>query len=136
MSSTPKSPPAATADRSHVFMMCLAAWLVPGLGHVAQGRMRKGVTLFAVLLLMDVLGLAFGGRLFPFQLAEPLVFLASAAQWMLGVPRAIAAFGGWGEGLVTGATYEYGNAFLIVAGLLNALVILDAFDIAAGRKAA
>ena len=38
------------------------------------------------------------------------------------------------DGTVTAATYEYGNCFLIVAGLLNFLVILDAFDIAKGRK--
>jgi len=31
-------------------------------------------------------------------------------------------------------TYEYGNTFVIVAGLLNMLVVLDAFDIAKGRK--
>ena len=31
-------------------------------------------------------------------------------------------------------TYEYGNTFLLVAGLLNYLCMLDAFDIAAGRK--
>jgi hypothetical protein len=31
-------------------------------------------------------------------------------------------------------TYEYGNTFLMVAGLLNYLVALDAFDIAVGRK--
>jgi len=31
-------------------------------------------------------------------------------------------------------TYEYGNTFLLVAGLLNYLAMLDAFDIAAGRK--
>jgi hypothetical protein len=33
-------------------------------------------------------------------------------------------------------TYEYGNAFLIAAGLLNVLVVLDAVDYAAGRKRA
>jgi hypothetical protein len=31
-------------------------------------------------------------------------------------------------------TYEYGNAFVIVAGLLNMLVVLDAYDVAQGRK--
>jgi hypothetical protein len=31
-------------------------------------------------------------------------------------------------------TYEYGNTFLLVAGLLNYLAMLDAFDLAAGRK--
>ena len=32
------------------------------------------------------------------------------------------------------ATYEHGNTFLVVAGLLNVLVVLDACDIARGRK--
>ena len=32
------------------------------------------------------------------------------------------------------ATYEYGNTFLLIAGLMNYLTMLDAFDIAAGRK--
>jgi hypothetical protein len=41
---------------------------------------------------------------------------------------------GMGSGVVTAATYEYGNTFLIAAGLLNYLVIIDAFDVASGRK--
>jgi hypothetical protein len=32
------------------------------------------------------------------------------------------------------ATYEYGNMLLLLAGLLNYLTVLDAFDIAVGRK--
>jgi len=39
-----------------------------------------------------------------------------------------------GAGGVRAVTYEYGNAFLIVAGLLNLLVVIDAFDVARGRK--
>jgi hypothetical protein len=31
-------------------------------------------------------------------------------------------------------TYEYGNTFLLIAGLMNYLTMLDAFDVAAGRK--
>jgi hypothetical protein len=41
---------------------------------------------------------------------------------------------GAGAGRVVALTYEYGNAFIIVAGLLNMLVVLDAFDTAHGRK--
>ena len=41
---------------------------------------------------------------------------------------------GLGAGDVTSPTYEYGNTFLIVAGLLNALVVLDAIDLAKGQK--
>ncbi len=35
---------------------------------------------------------------------------------------------------VRSVTYEYGNTFLLTAGLMNILLILDAFDIATGRK--
>jgi hypothetical protein len=41
---------------------------------------------------------------------------------------------GWGAGVVTDASFEYGNAFLIVSGLLNMLVAIDAYDVAMGRK--
>ena len=52
----------------------------------------------------------------------------------IGVPYFIATALGLGGGRVLAVTYEYGNAFLIVAGLLNVLVVIDAHDIALGRK--
>ena len=62
------------------------------------------------------------------------MFLEAVAEWMVGVPRLAAGLAGFGAGNVTAATYEYGNTFLIVAGLLNALVVLDVVDVAKGRK--
>src|SRR5262245_58683018 len=112
----------------------LIAWFVPGAGHFMAGQIRKGLIFFGILGLMTVLGLAFGGRLFPFQVSEPLVFLAAAAQWALGLPRLLAAMAGAGAGEVVAATYDYGNTFLIASGLLNVLVLFDAFDLARGRK--
>ena len=41
---------------------------------------------------------------------------------------------GFGRGDVRAVSYEYGNTFLIVAGLLNLLVVIDAYDVAVGRK--
>ena len=52
----------------------------------------------------------------------------------MGIPYFIAKAMSLGKGVVTATTYEYGNTFLIVSGLLNMLVVLDAFDIAQGRK--
>ena len=112
----------------------LLAWFVPGAGHLMAGQIRKGLIFFGILGLMTVLGLAFGGRLFPFQGSEPLVFLAAVAQWALGLPRLLAALAGAGTGDVVAATYDYGNTFLIASGLLNVLVLFDAFDLARGRK--
>ena len=83
---------------------------------------------------MFAIGLAAHGRLFPFDLSEPLVGLAALADLGIGLPYFIAGALGFGEGQVRAVTYEYGNAFLIVAGLLNLLVVLDAYDIALGRK--
>lgn len=83
---------------------------------------------------MFALGIAFGGRLFPFQLSEWLVFLAAVAQWGAGVPRVIAGLAGVGDGDVVAITYEYGNTFLMASGLLNALVVLDVYDRARGLK--
>jgi hypothetical protein len=114
----------------------IAAWLIPGAGHVLYGDVRRGGILFVTLTGMFALGIAFGGRLFPFQLSEWLVFLAAVAQWGAGVPRLIAGLAGVGDGDVIAVTYEYGNTFLMASGLLNALVVLDVYDRARGLKGA
>ena len=68
------------------------------------------------------------------DLSQPLVGLAAIADLGIGLPYFIAKFMGHGAGRVVAITYEYGNAFVIVAGLLNMLVVLDAWDVAEGRK--
>jgi ABC-type microcin C transport system permease subunit YejE len=83
---------------------------------------------------MFAIGLAIDGRLFPFTLSEPLVGLAALANLGIGLPYFAASAGGYGLGQVRAVTYEYGNTFLIVSGLLNMLVVIDAYDIALGRK--
>ena len=115
-------------------LLCLAAWAVPGAGHFWLGRVQKGVVFLVALTMLFAMGLMLEGRLFPFDLSEPLVALAAFANAGLGLPWVVGRMMGLGGGVVTAVTYEYGNSFLIVAGLLNFRVILDAFDIAEGRK--
>ena len=130
-----------TADRERaasepgvIALVVAAAWAIPGAGHLWLGRRQKGIVFLIVLPLMFLLGLQLEGRIFPLELSEPLVALAAVADFGLGIPWLVARFMGAGQGTVTAVTYEYGNSFLIVAGLLNFLVMLDAFDIAMGRK--
>ena len=129
---------ATTADREqsaiYTYLICLAAWAIPGAGHLLLGRVQKGVTFLITLTLMFVFGLWLQGRLFPIELSQPLVALAALADLGIGIPFFIARALGAGAGRVVALTYEYGNAFLVVAGLLNLLVVIDAYDIALGRK--
>lgn len=121
-------------EKSTLYLLCLAAWLIPGAGHLWQGRLQKGVVFLVILPLMFAIGLALEGRVFPFEPAQPLVALAAVADLGIGATYFVTWAMGWGGGTVVAPTYEYGNTFLIVAGLLNLLVVIDACDIALGRK--
>lgn len=130
-----------TAERAHpaaepgtLVLLCLAAWAVPGAGHMWMGRRQKGIVFMLAIPAMFLLGLFLHGRIFPFDFTEPLVGLAAIADLGIGAPWLVAKLLEAGGGIVTAPTYEYGNCYLIVAGLLNFLVILDAFDIGKGRK--
>jgi hypothetical protein len=129
---------ATAADRAQTttnpYVISAVAWLVPGAGHLWLGRTQKGLIFLVTLPLMFATGLWLEGRLFPFQASEPLVALAAFADIGIGIPYVLAKALRLGIGNVVAATYEYANAFIIVAGLLNMLVALDAFDIAQGRK--
>jgi len=115
-------------------LLCVAAWAVPGAGHLWLGRRAKGIIFLIALPLMFAIGLALSGRLFPFDLSQPLVALEALADLGIGIPYFIAKAIGAGGGDVRQVTYEYGNAYIIVAGLLNLLVVIDAYDTALGRK--
>ncbi len=115
-------------------LLCLASWAIPGAGHLWLGRRSKGLIFLIALPLMFAIGVAIRGCLFPFELSDPLAALAAFADLGIGATYFIAAGLGYGGGDVRAVTYEYGNAFLVVAGLLNMLVVIDAFDVAMGRK--
>jgi hypothetical protein len=115
-------------------VVCVVSWLVPGAGHFLQGRTQKGVIFLLALTAMFAIGLALNGRLAAFDFSDPLVGLAAVANLGMGIPYFIARAMDLGHGIVTAASYEYGNTFLIVSGLLNMLVAIDAYDVRLGRK--
>ena len=113
---------------------CVSGWLVPGLGHFMLGRRGRGLIFFSVVMTLFLLGLYWGGELVELDRSEILRLLAGLAELGVGLPYFVADLLGRGSGSVTSVTYEYGYTFLIVAGLLNMLIVLDAFDLAVGRK--
>ena len=122
------------ARRPPLPLVLALSWAIPGAAHLWLGRRQKGLIFLIALPLMFGVGLLLEGRLFPFDVYQPLVALAALANLGMGLPYLLASATGAGQGTVVAITYEYGNAFLIVAGLLNMLVLLDAFDVAEGRK--
>ena len=52
----------------------------------------------------------------------------------MGTPYFVLRYGLHYQGNVMGAGYEYGTAFLLTAGLMNLLLVLDAWDIVRGKK--
>jgi len=124
------------------WLIATAALFVPGAGHLLLRRWGRAALMGGAVWLCFILGLVMGGHMFdlstgqgssPFLQVPPMIAnLGSGALylicWFLGVgfaddPQQAAR-----------ATYEYGTTFLLIAGLLNYLTMLDAFDIAAGRK--
>jgi hypothetical protein len=123
------------------WMMGLAAWFVPGAGHALQGRWLRGLILGGAVFTMFIGGLILGGHLFPLLgtydegMSKLLQVPPTIANVGTGLPYLVCLITNSGfTDHASLSTYEYGNTFLLVAGLLNYLVMLDAFDIAAGRK--
>lgn len=113
------------------------SWLVPGLGHILQGRMVRGAIGGATILLMFVMGIVIGGHIY--GLNETNEGLLSTLFGLCDLGSGILFFAARFAGLAVNerpeqATAEYGSVFLMVAGLLNLILALDAFDIRAGRK--
>lgn len=131
----PASSP-APASSGRAWRAVVLAWIFPGLGHAYLGRRRTALVYSAVVTATFLLGLSFEGRLYSIEAGQPLSILATFAVYGAGLLNVAARILSDNPGgAVLSVTYEYGCAYLLTAGLMNLLLMLDAFDIAIGRKA-
>ena len=121
------------------------AWMVPGAGHLVLGKLGRALIFFVTIAGAFAFGLSLNGHLywptpepsstFGYDLITVLWFFAQIGS---GLCYVVSYALGLGTAAIPEAaaspTFEYANAFMFLAGLLNYLVIHDAFDIAAGRK--
>jgi Family of unknown function (DUF6677) len=133
---------AAEPAPSSAWLIGAAAWFVPGLGHLLQQRWWRALLMGGAVWLSFFIGLAMGGHMFDLNAPEgssqalqapPMIANLGAGalyiiSWLLGYGFAD------DPAQAARATYEYGNTFLLIAGLMNYLTMLDAFDIAVRRK--
>jgi len=111
------------------------AYLVPGAGHFYLGKRGRAAAFCVIVCLMFAIGIAIDGDLYTVVRTggSLLRFLAGLGSMGAGILYFIAVSMGV-HGDVTSITYEHGTAFTITAGLVNLLLMLDAYDIAEGHK--
>jgi len=135
----------------------VAGWILPGLGHVMLGRVRRGLLFAGLLVGAYGLGLAHDGRLALRDERQPfLSTLQVIANAGIGPADMLARLFVYGElvyslprGIQGGAKNEhsetfrertrsalsiYGTAYVWTAGLMNLLLLFDIWDIGMARK--
>ena len=135
---SPKATTAQSAKRedapSNPYVAAVLAWVIPGAGHLYLGRRVRAFSFCALVLTSLVVGLALEGKLYVIVPDQPLSRLATLSCMGMGVPYWITRYAVGYEGNILGVGYEYGAAFILTAGLMNLLLILDSWDIARGLK--
>lgn len=143
-------------DRGRVALACVIAWLVPGGGHFYLGKRVKGAIFLAVVLSTFTVGVMLQGRVYLANREQPLSYLATFANVALGPLDLVGRQATYSRIIyilpseqdaelyrdvlaqmrrkILAVTHEYGTTFLLTAGLMNILLILDVFDIGIGRK--
>ena len=124
------------------WLIGIAAWFVPGAGHLIQKKWGRAAIMGGAVWVCFVLGRAMGGHMFDLSTGQGSSALLQVPPMIANLGTGILYIISWlmGVGFADDpqnaalATYEYGNTFLLIAGLLNYLIMLDAFDISAGRK--
>jgi hypothetical protein len=113
-------------------------WLLPGGGHFLLKRSGRGALLMVSVILMFLLGLMMRGAMFQPQTGDILTtiiycggFLGDLASGLLYL---LASWLGYSQPDVAGHVHDYGTKFLVAAGLLNILAMVDAYEIATGKK--
>jgi hypothetical protein len=126
--------PEEPGTRLPVPVLVLLAWFVPGLGHLLLGRRLRAAVFFVLVSVGFIVGLSLDGELILPHAGDPLSFLAAIASVGNGLLFFVARALNLGQGTVTAPGYEFGNTFLLTAGMMNLLLLLDSYDIAVGRK--
>jgi hypothetical protein len=112
----------------------IAGWLVPGAGHLIQKRWGRGLLLMFSIVTMFVLGILMEGKVYAFNVGDILDILGFIGDLGAGGLYIVTRAMDWGRGAINLATADYGTKYIIVSGLLNIISIVDAYDIAIGKK--
>jgi len=113
-------------------------WLIPGGGHFLLKRPGRAALLMFSVTGMFLCGLMMRGAMFQPETGDLLTTLINVGGFIgdmcSGILYLLATWLGYNQPDVAGHVHDYGTKFLVTAGLLNVLAMVDAYEIAAGRK--
>jgi hypothetical protein len=116
----------------------LLAWVVPGGGHFFLRRTVRGVLILVSVLTMFLIGILMRGPLFLPQSGDMLTVLiywgGFISHLATGALYFVTVALGYNQPDVAGHMYDYGSKFLVGAGLLNVLAMVDVWEIATGKR--
>ncbi len=116
------------------YLATFLAWVMPGAGHAYVGRWHRALAFLALVLAVLAIGHGLDGRL-PWTFSgPPLAVLATLGCLGGGAPLIFLRLALGYQGTVEASGFEYGGAFILTAGLMNLLLMLDAWDISTGKK--
>ncbi len=119
---------------SMTYIAPIAAWLLPGLGHLIQRRYIRGLLLMLAIFLMFFAGLGMEGKVYAPNTGDLLDMLGFIGDLGVGALYFLARIMNWGIGNIHRAVADYGTKYIVVAGLLNVIAAVDAYHIAIGKK--
>lgn len=117
------------------FAAMILALLLPGAGHFFLGRRARALAFFAIVVFMFVLGLAIDGSMYKLweSKGDLLSTLASLGSMGSGLLYFLGDMFG-PKGSIRSSMFEYGRTFVLTAGVMNLLLMLDCWDIAVRGK--
>lgn len=121
------------------YILGIIGWILPGVGHLLQGKIARGLIIAGVVWTMFIIAIISGGAYYPgFEAKDGFLLywlnvFARMGNGLGGVISYVIASTPWKD-VAALATFEYGGRFLEVAGLINFLAALDAADLGIGRK--
>lgn len=131
----PLSPPQNSRREALAFVVALAGWLVPGLGHALMKMWGRAVICFLTVGVLVWVGAGMRGNLFTSRGNDAFDSLGYLADLGTGSFYWLARSLETNGPDVSHADGDYGTRFLATAGVFNLLAALHAYEIARGRKA-
>ena len=113
-------------------------WLIPGGGHFLMKKRLRGALLAVSVASMFALGLLMRGAFFEPQGGDLMTVLIYYGGFVgnlaSGLLYFLATWMGYSQPDVAGHVHDYGTKFLVSAGFLNVLAMVDAYELATGKK--